>query len=161
MIKNNYVDYLCICAQMETTHLDYYDEIGQYYHVGCRSGLGFTKALFVNFSIRRKCLLESLNHIHIWQVSPQRWLLSNMNVTSVFMIEKRWENNRMDQFVLVTPTLGTWWHLVISGNNHDLKTDRFLNINVIFPDYYKHWLTRVLFCWQRLVKLSSGLGMDM
>ena len=37
--------------------------------------VGVTEVLFVNFSpkflILQKCQLDSLNHIHIWQVSPQ------------------------------------------------------------------------------------------
>ena len=40
------------------------------------SGMGVTEAPFVTFSVNKifnlqKYLLDSLNHIYIWQVSPQ------------------------------------------------------------------------------------------
>ena len=53
-----------------------------------RAGVGATESPFVNFSVSKflillRYLLDSLHHIHIWQVSPAAQLrrqLSNMKV---------------------------------------------------------------------------------
>ena len=82
------------------------------------TGVGVTKAPFVNFSVSKifdltKVTVIFFNHIHIWQVSPQlrcgdtyqiqTWYLRS-NV--FFDNAEKTENNEPEEIGLVTPTPG-------------------------------------------------------
>ena len=123
-------------------------------------GVGFTKNPFVNFSIRtfmilQKYMLYFLNHIYIWQVSPE---LSCGNTCQILM----WystaniccdnaENNRTEDnwlsFLYITtspyasPTLWCYFLLqqLVPAREHqwpDLNWDEFVSLPRPFEAFY-------------------------
>ena len=54
-------------------------------------------------------MLDTFNHVHICQVSPQltvKYERDTVQVTSVLISLKNWENNETEKIGLVTPTPG-------------------------------------------------------
>ena len=84
---------------------------------GCqsKSGVGVTKAPFVNFSvtgknfIQQKYRSDNFNQVHICQVTPAKYELDIIQVTIVLIIRKKWENKGTEKIGLVTPTPGDTW----------------------------------------------------
>ena len=64
---------------------------------------------WVDNYIFQKYLSDPLNHIHIWQVSPQHSCGDTCQIwmwysTGILLILKNWQNNRTEEIVSVPPT---------------------------------------------------------
>ena len=86
-----------------------------------RTGVGVTKAPFVNLSVMgnflfSKIIVQILSIMFIFArchrssaaVTPAKYELDIIQVTTVLIIQKKWENNGMEKIGLVTPTPGLY-----------------------------------------------------
>ena len=97
-------------------HATWYSPVKPWYKSTASPGVGVTKAPFVNFSVTANfdlsnSSLDTLNHVHIWQVSLQLsygdtcQIWTECSIVSVcFDSAEIWGNNGTEVIGLVTPT---------------------------------------------------------
>ena len=114
-------------------------------------GWGVTKAWFVDFSISKifsilqKYLLDLLNHIHVWRLSPQ---LSTCQVWMWYSIAKVCFDS--------SEKLGKWWNRGNWLSNPDPCCGLHLRLSKVLANERRCYLCNVFFHWLKPCSAVDG-----